>query len=171
MKTSIRIYVGTYAKYNAGSIAGTWLDLSDYASIYEFYHECKEVHKDEDDPEFMFQDFEGPAGPASLISESWINEDIYEIIETIEDYDDDEDFVNAVLECMQDRGVEDVQSVLDEYQGEYKDDEDFAYHMADDLGYLQGDISWPYTCIDWQHAARELMYDYASYNGFYFRNY
>ena len=27
-----RIYVGTYAKYNAGSIAGQWLDLEDYAT-------------------------------------------------------------------------------------------------------------------------------------------
>ncbi|MBQ6977044.1 MAG: antirestriction protein ArdA, partial [Paludibacteraceae bacterium] len=26
-----RCYVGTYGKYNGGSLAGGWLDLSDYA--------------------------------------------------------------------------------------------------------------------------------------------
>jgi hypothetical protein len=31
-----RIYVGTYAKYNAGSIAGAWLDLDDYAYLVTF---------------------------------------------------------------------------------------------------------------------------------------
>lgn len=27
----MKLYVSTYAKYNAGSLAGKWLDLADYA--------------------------------------------------------------------------------------------------------------------------------------------
>ena len=42
-----KIYVGTYAKYNDGSIFGKWLTLSDYADKEEFYEACKELHKDE----------------------------------------------------------------------------------------------------------------------------
>ncbi len=53
-----RIYVGTYAKYNEGSIFGKWLDLSDYSDKDEFYETCRELHKDEEDPELMFQDWE-----------------------------------------------------------------------------------------------------------------
>lgn len=49
-----RIYVGTYAKYNEGSIFGKWLDLSDYSDSEEFYEACRELHKDEEDPELMF---------------------------------------------------------------------------------------------------------------------
>lgn len=45
------IYVGTYAKYNAGSLFGKWFDLSDFADKDEFLEACKELHKDEDDPE------------------------------------------------------------------------------------------------------------------------
>lgn len=52
------VYVGTYAKYNAGSIYGDWLMLSDYADIEDFYEACRELHADEEDPEFMFQDWE-----------------------------------------------------------------------------------------------------------------
>lgn len=51
-----RVYVGTYAKYNSGSLFGKWLDLSDYSD------------KDEQEPEFMFQDYENI--PETLISES-----------------------------------------------------------------------------------------------------
>ncbi len=54
----MKLYVGTYAKYNNGSIAGKWLNLNDYASKEEFLLACKAVHKDERDPEFMFQDYE-----------------------------------------------------------------------------------------------------------------
>lgn len=32
-----QIYVGTYAKYNNGSIFGKWLDLSDYSDKNEFF--------------------------------------------------------------------------------------------------------------------------------------
>lgn len=66
------IYVGTYAKYNAGSLFGKWFNLSDFADKDEFLEACKELHKDEDDPEFMFQDRENI--PEELVSESWISD-------------------------------------------------------------------------------------------------
>ena len=53
-----KVYVGTYAKYNNGSLFGAWLDLSDYSDKEEFYEACRELHKDEEDAEYMFQDWE-----------------------------------------------------------------------------------------------------------------
>ena len=32
-----RVYVGTYGKYNNGSLFGAWLDLSDYSDKEDFY--------------------------------------------------------------------------------------------------------------------------------------
>jgi antirestriction protein len=62
-------------------------------------------------------------------------------------------------------------SDIDEaYNGEFDSDEDFAQNIADDLGYINKNVSWPYTCIDWEYAAKELMYDYAEHNNHYFRN-
>ena len=58
-KSDPRVYVGTYGKYNNGSIKGAWLNLADYADKDAFYAACAELHKDESDPEFMFQDHEG----------------------------------------------------------------------------------------------------------------
>jgi antirestriction protein len=54
-----QLYVGTYGKYNAGRLHGKWLDLTNYSDKEEFYEACKEVHKTEHDPEYMFQDKEG----------------------------------------------------------------------------------------------------------------
>ena len=39
--------------------------------------------------------------------------------------------------------------------------EDYAREYADDTGLLS-DGGWPFTCIDWEQAARELQYDYSS---------
>lgn len=49
-----KVYVGTYAKYNNGSLSGAWLDLSDYSDKEEFYEACRELHKDEEDAEYMY---------------------------------------------------------------------------------------------------------------------
>ncbi len=49
------IYVSTYEKYNSGSLSGGWLDPSDYANRQEFLVACYLLHKDEEDPELMFQ--------------------------------------------------------------------------------------------------------------------
>ena len=51
-----KIYVSTYVKYNAGSIFGKWLDLSDYSDKDEFNEACRELQKDEEDAEYMYQD-------------------------------------------------------------------------------------------------------------------
>ena len=77
------VYVGTYSKYNDGSIDGKWLNLENYKDEDEFYAAARELHKDEEDPELMFQDFENfPKrfyGESSLAKELWdwleLNED------------------------------------------------------------------------------------------------
>ena len=39
--------------------------------------------------------------------------------------------------------------------------EEYAQELAEELGYIKRDVQWPYTCIDWEKAARELQYDYS----------
>lgn len=70
-----KIYVGTYAKYNAGDLSGAWLSLRDYATYEELIEACLELHSDEADPELMIQDCEDfPDGldcMESLSREEW----------------------------------------------------------------------------------------------------
>ena len=57
-----KVYVGTYRKYNNGNLDGAWIDLNKFKNYDAFIAECKRVHKDECDPEFMIQDHELPDG-------------------------------------------------------------------------------------------------------------
>jgi len=65
----MKVYVNTYAKYNAGSGEGTELDPEDFSDKDEFLEACQEFHG-EGEHEFMFQDHEGI--PAKYINESLI---------------------------------------------------------------------------------------------------
>lgn len=38
--------------------------------------------------------------------------------------------------------------------------EDYAKELAENIGAVKDDAQWPYSCIDWEMAARELQYDY-----------
>lgn len=39
---------------------------------------------------------------------------------------------------------------------------DYAQELAEDIGAIQRDQSWPISCIDWDRAARELRMDYTA---------
>lgn len=166
-----RIYVGTYAKYNGGSIFGKWLDLSDYSDKREFYEACCELHKDEQDPEFMFQDWEYI--PSDLIGESWLAENIFEIIEAIDELDDDK---KAAFEVWLNHGSHDIttkditdliRSFEDDFQGAYNDEEDYAYEIVDECYDLP---KFAKTYFDYAKFARDLfMGDYWFEDGYVFR--
>lgn len=63
------VYVGTWAKYNNGSIEGCWFnDLTVFETESDFLAAARKFHKDEKDPEFMYQDYENfPSGHGFLI--------------------------------------------------------------------------------------------------------
>ena len=158
------IYVSTYAKYNNGSLFGKWLNLSDYSDYNELLRVMRELHKDEHNPEFMFQDYE----KLGLINESFLSAEIYEIAQQINDSSYDINIFEAYIDCigkMDFQGIYD--SVLNYYIGEYSDDETFTQYM------LEEDIheSLPnYIYVDWEATSRNLMYDYFESNGHYFKS-
>ncbi len=78
-----QIYVGTYAKYNNGNLFGAWLELENFTDLDDFLEECKKLHEDEADPEFMFQDYEG--FPSKFYGESHIDPEVWEWLELDED--------------------------------------------------------------------------------------
>jgi len=68
-----KVYVGTFKKYNDGNLKGGWIDLAKCDSYEDFLSMCKNLHKDEKDPEFMIQDNEG--FPDGLDCMEWLSEE------------------------------------------------------------------------------------------------
>jgi antirestriction protein len=173
MKTQTNIYVGTYGKYNEGNLNGEWITVQDYSDAEELMAAMAEIHEDEQDPEFMTQDSEGHL--TDLIDESMSLEDwenIYEIIEAIENsYLDISAIEGYILNFGYDRNANIISEAESAYQGEFESDGDFAREMAESTGAIDSEVNWPHTCIDWEWAAREIMFDYFEANGHYFSSY
>lgn len=147
MSTStVQVYVGTYAKYNSGSIAGEWLDLEDYADKDEFLEACAELHDDEDYPEFMFQDWEGI--PDGLISESHIDEDVWEWLELDED---DREKVDLYREHIDSDA--DFQTCIGRYMGQYRNPTDYAEEWYNERREIP---EYLVSYIDWERVARDF---------------
>lgn len=153
-----QIYVGTYSKYNNGSLFGKWLELSDYIDNEDFLEACKKLHADEPDPEFMFQDWENI--PEGLIGECWISENFFALRDTLENETEDtqEAFLVWLNNSNQSIDSEDISSLFsqfeDEYRGVYACEEDFAYQMVEDYYNLP---EFAKTYFDYEKFARDLF--------------
>ena len=158
------IYVGTYAKYNNGSIAGAWVDLEQFADLESFEAYIKTLHSDEADPEFMFQDFEG--FPDRFYSESGVTEELFEFL-ALDDHE--KNLLAAYIECTGDAEAS-LSDAEDSFHGHYESDLDLAYEYVESTGML-GDCSETVArYFDYEAFARDLAYDFMSYEGFYFHN-
>lgn len=150
----MRIYVGTYAKYNSGNLNGAWLDVEDYSDKDEFYEACKELHKDESDPEFMFQDHEGI--PSSLIGESWVSETVFELAGLSEQ---EQTMYSLYLDNVD--GTADLDAARDSFQGVYRSTEDFAEELTEECYDLNKVPAFIRNHIDWEGVARDMRGDYS----------
>jgi len=128
-----RIYCGTYAKYNAGNLAGAWLDLEDYTDTDAFYDACRELHKDETDPEYMFQDFEG--FPRALYSESPDQDKLEKLYSWLGKTEDERAIVAAYWDSID--GDADPDTALEAYAGTYSTEADWAEEFLKDTGALE----------------------------------
>ncbi len=160
---TMRVYVGTYAKYNNGNLFGKWLDLEDYSDKGEFIEACKELHADEEDPELMFQDWEGI--PSDMVGESWVAPETWELLDAFNNHD--EDAVRAYIKCF---GEWDKSDFQDRYKGQYDSWRDFAEEFVDEAGYLDEMPEHLRNYFDYDAYARDLKYDFCEEDGYYFWN-
>lgn len=167
-----QIYVGTYRKYNEGSLYGKWMVLSDYSDIEEFIEACKELHEDEEDAELMFQNWEET--PDSLISESWLSEKFFDLRDALDNLKNNEQeaFMVWAEYCSHDLSNEDAYKLVsrfkEEYQGKYDSKEDFAYEYIENCYELSEFVQ---TYFDYDKFTRDLfMTDYWEDGGFVFRS-
>ena len=166
--STARVYVGTYNKYNNGSTAGAWIDLEDHDEE-SFAEAIRELHADEADPEYMYQDREGFG--AEVFDESGPKKGAWEALEAWKAMDEDrrEAFGIFVANGSHDLG-EAAEAFEEAYQGQYNSREAFAEQLAEDVG-VQVPDTWPLNCIDWERAARDLfMGDYWEEDGYVFRS-
>lgn len=168
-----RIYVGTYGRYSEGSLFGEWFDLSDYTDKDEFYEACRELHKNEHDPEFMFQDWENI--PACLIGECWLSNKFFELRDAMENLSDTEKeafwaWLDNSCYDIEKKDCDDiVEQFNNDYRGEYDSEEAFAEEYVEDCCDNIPDWIRPY--FNYESFARDLFSgDYTMIDNYVFTN-
>ena len=168
-----RVYVGTYHKYNCGSIYGAWIAPGDYEDLEAFLKACSELHRDEPPGmrEFMFQDIEGV--PGRLYDESYFSEELFAYCKAWDEASDP-DALEAYAELFDIPDGSDSDDILDDfgelYHGYYDSDEDAFYEMAEEEMDITKVPDWVRGYFDYEGYARDMMINYyEECNGYYFR--
>lgn len=168
---TISVYVGTWGKYNGGSLHGEWIDLSKFATPEEFKNYChKKLHADERDAELMFQDVEGPAWVHSVISEYGMNYDMVWGWLALDDYE--KPVVDGYIELYGIDGFSDfddlVTSAQDAYLGgEGQDFDDWVQDFfSETMGHMSVDefLDRHYNWVDFDTAKMYMDNDGYGYN-------
>ncbi|EBV2436054.1 DUF1472 domain-containing protein [Salmonella enterica subsp. enterica serovar Rissen] len=147
------VYVGTWHKYNCGSIAGRWFDLTTFDDERDFFAACRALHQDEADPELMFQDYEG--FPGNMASECHINWAWVEGFRQARD----EGCEEAYRLWVEDTGETDFDTFRDAWWGEADSEEAFAVEFASDTGLLADVPETVALYFDYEAYARDLFLD------------
>lgn len=163
------IYLGTYYKYNCGSLYGMWIDITTFDDYEDFCEFCNRLHHDESDPEFMVQDFENY--PRSMYHESGLpTEEEFDRIQEFAALDDNEQEAFEIYLDNYDSKA-DIEDFRDHYEGKYDSGEDFAEYLCEECGYFKSLPDWLQCCIDYAAVWRSLETggDYSEYDGHIFR--
>ena len=156
-----RIYVGTYAKYNDGSIKGAWLDCEDYADHDEFIEACKALHSDESDPELMFQDYEG--FPSGYYGECSISPELWAWLELD---DDEREMLEAYQYCVDETAT--IDQARDAFMGTADSEIDYAEQYLEEAGLLDTIPENLRYYFDYHAYARDLFVDRVFHDGYVF---
>lgn len=149
-KDTPAIYVGTYEKYNNGSIAGEWLSLAEHDTEEKFYDAARKLHKNEHDPELMFQTFEN--FPRAFYGESGCDSRLWEWL-ALDKYD--REIVAAWLD--QCSGTDSIEYILDCHIGSA---DSWSEYVED---YVDNHISIPEHLqgyFDYDAYGQDLRHDY-----------
>lgn len=118
-----------------------------------------------------------------MTADQWTAEadDVYDVLDSIWDTRDLLSLIQKLTEAMDDGDEEagakladalELEAEIEPYAEDYRygatvirDDEfeDYARQLAEDIGAIDSEASWPLGCIDWAEAARLLQQDYTSF--------
>ena len=170
-----RAWVGCLGCYNSGALVGQWLEgeligdpvaagLATLETVGDYTApRCVRCFSDE----FLVFDTHNFSG---LINGECSLREAAEAVETLEELERQGYDLGAVAAFIGWANYWSVENFQDCYVGEYDTMEEFAEQFALDTGALDDSAAWPHNCIDWEHAARELSYDFTLEVGYVFRS-
>lgn len=167
-----QVWIGCLACYNAGRLVGEWVDAIEAGDKTP-----ADIHGDEDNLHRLeirdggspheelwcmdHQDFKGLLdGECSPMEAQRIAEVLAKLIEEMGGGHEDDELIEAYagwLNYTGERADEaHIDSFREDFGGIWESAVAYAQNWADEIGAEVDDAIWPFDCIDWERAAREL---------------
>lgn len=160
------VYVGTYNKYNCGSLDGAWVDLESFHNEKELMKFLYRLHADEAEPEFMIQDYMN--FPRRFYSESMNEHDFAELYDWIHlDTEEREMCAEYWNEYDDSASVERIADSL-VYSG---DSNEYFDELADEALSDYNVPNFLQCCFDYEKWREMCKYDYIVTRNFVFTRY
>jgi len=112
-----------------------WQNVTEFATEQSI--DSRDVQTRIEELESILEDEENPAQ----------DDDLADLLKTLREFRDDAD---------SDEWPHGIRFIADRHFVDY------AQELAENIGAIPKDNSWPCTCIDWEQAAKELQMDYTS---------
>ena len=157
------VYVGTYHKYNCGSLDGAWVDLESFHNEKELMRFLYRLHADEAEPEFMVQDYMN--FPRRFYSESMNEHDFAELYDWIHlDTEEREMCAEYWKEIDESASVDEISDRL-VYSG---DSNEYFDELADEALSDYNVPNFLQFCFDYEKWREMCKYDYRVTSNFVF---
>ena len=175
--TTPRVWVGCLGCYNAGRLVGEWFDATEAPENMPEFNQMvgsnlpaviPSDHDDEQHEELWVFDHENFHGLLAGECSPVTAKELAEVLASVDNPEAYGAYASDVgHEYATPEGFEDA------FCGEWESGPDYAQELASDAGYLTiderdpygrgktRDLSnvWPFSCIDWEQAWRELTFD------------
>ena len=157
------VYVGTYHKYNCGSLKGAWVNLESFDDEDELMEFLRRLHADESDPEFMMQDYMN--FPRRFYSESMNKYDFAKLYEWLNLDDEQRQMCQEYWDEIDDSA--NISYITDNhiYSGNA---DDFFDEMADEELSMCHAPEFIRNYFDYESWRRDCAYDYNVTSNFVF---
>jgi len=172
------VWVGCLGCYNGGRLNGEWVDARDAEDLAALnlakkdndgVYWCNSCGADE------FMVFDTDTSIAAFRNEMSPSEaaELARGLDAAIEAGHDVEALNAWMSYSGEKDLSILSNFDDSYMG-HRDGGlvEYAQELAEELhGEEMRKAHWPFSCIDWEHAARELSYDYHDEGGHIFRQY
>lgn len=149
------VYVGTYHKYNCGSLKGAWVNLETFDDEEELMEFLYRLHADESDPELMMQDYMN--FPRKFYSESMNKYDFEKLYEWINLSDDEREMCEEYWDEIDDSASISYITENHIYSGNAND---FFDEMADEELSICNAPQCLIDCFDYGKWRERCSWDY-----------
>lgn len=168
----VKVYVGTYAKYNNGSIEGKWIDLTNL-NYEEYCNTIANTHYDESDPEYMIQDIDTDNEVLrSMISEYGIDKDFWDLKEALKEFTEEQlEAYTIYVNNTKDLYIGNFEENYLGYFNDYNINQALGEYMMDITGEINEIPKHLQYYFDYESFGRDLLIsEYWEQDGYIFGN-